>query len=108
SLTSDYATMREGLRMAGPLQYLHFLALVTASAVLTLACIRGTRSGVALALIGVQLASLAPLAATYNPIIDTRLLYPTPPAVARLQDDATGAPGRVLMSPNLASLSDLL
>ena len=107
SLTSDYATMREGLRMAGPLQYLYFLALVTASAVLTLAGIHGTGSGWALALIVVQLASLAPLAATYNPIIDTRLLYPTPPAVARLQDEASGAPGRVLMAPNLAMLYGL-
>ena len=74
---------------------------------LTLAGIRGGGSGWALALIMVQLASLAPLAATYNPIIDTRLLYPTPPAVARLQDEATRAPGRVLMAPNLAMLYGL-
>jgi hypothetical protein len=107
SLMSDYATMREGLRVAGPLQYLYFLALLTAAAVLTLAGIRGGGSGWALALIMVQLASLAPLAATYNPIIDTRLLYPTPPAVARLQDEATRAPGRVLMAPNLAMLYGL-
>jgi hypothetical protein len=107
SLTSDYATMREGLRISGPLQYLYFLALLTASAVLTLAGIRGSGSGWAVALIVVQLASLAPLAATYNPIIDTRLLYPTPPAVARLQDEATRAPGRVLMAPNMAMLYGL-
>jgi hypothetical protein len=107
SFMSDYATMREGLRIAGPLQYLYFLALLTASAVLTLAGIRGSGSGWALALIVVQLASLAPLAATYNPIIDTRLLYPTPPAVARLQDEASRAPGRVLMMPNLAMLYGL-
>jgi hypothetical protein len=107
SFMSDYATMREGLRMAGPLQYLYFLALLTASTVLTLAGIRGSGSGWALAFIMVQLASLAPLAATYNPIIDTRLLYPTPPAVARLQEDATRAPGRVLMAPNLAMLYSL-
>jgi len=107
SLVSDYATMRAGLRMAGPLQYLYFLALVSAAAVLTIAGIRGSGSGWALALIVVQLASLAPLAATYNPIIDARLLYPTPPAVARLQDEATRAPGRVLMAPNLAMLYGL-
>jgi hypothetical protein len=80
---------------------------VSAAAVLTIAGIRGSGSGWALALIVVQLASLAPLAATYNPIIDTRLLYPTPPAVARLQDEATRAPGRVLMAPNLAMLYGL-
>jgi hypothetical protein len=107
SLMSDYATMREGLRISGPLQYLYFLALLTASAVLTLAGIRGSGSGWALALIVVQVASLAPLAATYNPIIDTRLLYPTPPAVARLQDEAVRAPGRVSMAPNLAMLYGL-
>ena len=107
SLMSDHATMREGLRISGPLQYLYFLALLSASAVLTLAGIRGSGSGWALGLIMVQIASLAPLAATYNPIIDTRLLYPTPPAVARLQDEATRAPGRVLMAPNLATLYSL-
>jgi len=89
------------------LQYLYFLALLTASAVLTLAGVRGSGSRWALALIVVQLASLAPLAATYNPIIDTRLLYPTPPVVARLQEEATRAPGRVLMAPNLAMLYGL-
>ena len=107
SFMSDYATMREGLRIAGPLQYLYFLALLTASAVLTLAGIRASGSAWALALILVQLASLAPLTATYNPIIDTRLLYPTPPAVAQLQDEAGRAPGRVLMNPNLAMLYGL-
>jgi len=106
SLMFDYATMRD-LRIAGPLQYLYFLALLTASAVLTLAGVRGSGSRWALALIVVQLASLAPLAATYNPIIDTRLLYPTPPVVARLQEEATRAPGRVLMAPNLAMLYGL-
>jgi hypothetical protein len=99
--------MRAGLRIAGPLQYLYFLALLTVSAVLTLAGIRGGGSGWALALILVQIASLAPLAATYNPIIDTRWFYPTPPAVARLQGEASRAPGRVLMNPNLAMLYGL-
>jgi hypothetical protein len=107
SLTSDYATMRAGLRIAGSLQYLYFLALLTASTVLMVAGIRGSGFGWALALIAVQLASLAPLAATYNPIIDTRLLYPTPPAVARLQEEVARAPGRVLMAPNLAMLYGL-
>lgn len=107
SLMSDYATMREGLRISGPLQYLYFIALLTACAVLTLAGIRGSGSGSALALIVAQLASLAPLAATYNPIIDARLLYPTPPAVARLQDEAIRAPSRVLMAPNMAMLYGL-
>jgi hypothetical protein len=107
SFVSDYATMREGLKIAGPLQYLYFLALLTASAVLTLAGIRGNGSGWAPALIAAQLASLAPLAVTYNPVIDTRLLYPTPPAVARLREEAARAPGRVLMAPNLAMLYGL-
>ena len=99
--------MRAGLRISGAVQYLYFLALLTASAVLTLAGIRRAGSGWAVGLIVVQLASLAPLAATYNPSIDTRLLYPTPPAVARLQDEATRAPGRVLMAANLAMLYGL-
>jgi hypothetical protein len=107
SFMSDYPTMRAGLRIAGPVQYLYFLALLTAAAVLTIAGIRGGGSAWALALIMVQLVSLAPLAATYNPIIDTRLLFPTPPAVMRLQDEVSRAPGRVLMIPNLAMLYGL-
>jgi len=108
SFTADYATMRRlGLAAVSPTRYLWFLALFTASAVL---CVIGaSRRGVAwaLALIGIQLVGLAPLALTYNPVIDARLLYPTPPAVVRLQQEVAQAPGRVLMAPNLAMLYGL-
>jgi hypothetical protein len=105
SLAADYGTMvRAGLKVSGSLRYLWFLALLTVSAALTLTGIRRGGSAWALALIAIQLAGLAPLAMTYNPVIDTRLFYPTPPAVARLQQEATRAPGRVLMAANMPML----
>jgi membrane protein YfhO len=108
SLTADYGTMvRAGLKVWGSLRYLWFLVLLTASAALTLTGIRRGGSQWALALIAIQLGGLAPLAMSYNPVIDARLLYPTPPAVARLQQEATRAPGRVLMAANMPMLYGL-
>ncbi len=107
SFADDYATMIRGLKVSGALQYLYFVVLVTGCVALTLLGLRRGGIGWALALIAVQLASLAPLAATYNPVIDARFLYPTPPALAHLQQEATHAPGRVLMSPNLPMLYSL-
>src|SRR5215831_8329984 len=108
SFTADYATMsRLGLAAASPARYLWFLVLFTTSAAL---CVIGaSRRGFAwaIALIGIQLAGLAPLALSYNPVIDARLLYPTPPALTRLQQEVAQAPGRVLMAPNLAMLYGL-
>ena len=105
---ADYATMRRlGLGTVSPARYLWFLALFATSAALCL--IGASRHGFAwaLGLIGVQFASLAPLAWSYNPVIDARLLYPTPPALVRLQQEVAEAPGRVLMAPNLAMLYGL-
>jgi hypothetical protein len=106
---ADYATMRRlGLGTVSPARYLWFLALFTTSAALCLICASRRRGCAwALALIGVQFAGLAPLAWSYNPVIDARLLYPTPPALARLQEEVAQAPGRVLMLPNLAMLYGL-
>jgi len=108
SFTADYSTMRRlGLAAVSPARYLYFLALVTASAALILIAISRGGSAWAPVLIGVQFAGLAPLALSYNPVIDARLLYPVPPALARLQQEAAQAPGRVLMAPNLAMLYGL-
>ena len=93
SLATDYATMARGLQVSGAVQYLFFLALLTACATLVLVGIRRGGTGWALGLAAVQLASLAPLAATYNPVIDTRFLYPTPPALASLKERAPRRPG---------------
>lgn len=105
---ADYATMRRlGLGTVSAARYLWFLALFTTSATLCRSGASRRGSAWALALIGVQLAGLAPLAWSYNPVIDARLLYPTPPALARLQQEVAQAPGRVLMAPNLAMLYGL-
>ena len=108
SFTSDYATMRRlGLGTVSPERYLWFITLFTTSAALCLIGASRCGSAWALALIGVQFAGLAPLAWSYNPVIDARLLYPAPPALVRLQQEVAQAPGRVLMAPNLAMLYGL-
>jgi hypothetical protein len=108
SFTADYATMRRlGLAWVSPARYLWFLALFTTSAALCLLGLSRRGSAWALALIGVQFAGLAPLALSYNQVIDTSLLYPTPPALVHLQQEVAQAPGRVLMAPNLAMLYGL-
>jgi Bacterial membrane protein YfhO len=108
SFTADYATMRRlGLAAVSPARYLWFLALFTSSAALCLVGLSRRGSAWAVALIGIQFAGLAPLALSYNPVIDARLLYPTPPALVRLQQEVAQAPGRVLMAPNLAMLYGL-
>jgi hypothetical protein len=105
---ADYATMRRlGLGTVSPARYLWFLALCTTSAALCLIGASRRGSAWALALIGIQFAGLAPLAWSYNPVIDARLLYPAPPALVRLQQEVAQAPGRVLMAPNLAMLYGL-
>ena len=108
SFTSDYATMRRlGLGAVSPERYLWFITLFTTSAALCLIGASRRGSAWALALVGIQFAGLAPLAWSYNPVIDARLLYPTPPALVRLQQEVAQAPGRVLMAPNLAMLYGL-
>ena len=97
----DYATMRLGTKISGVWNYLAFLTLITASAVLALTGLRRGGMSWALTLVGIQLASLAPLAATYNPVIEGRLFYPTPRAIARVQYDAGREYDRVLMAANL-------
>ena len=105
---ADYPTMRRlGLGTVSPARYLWFLALFTTSAALCLIGASRRGSAWALALVGIEFAGLAPLAWSYNPVIDARLLYPAPPALARLQEEAAQAPGRVLMAPNLAMLYGL-
>jgi len=79
----------------------------TTSAVLCLIGVSPRGSTWALALIGIQFAGLAPLALSYNPVIDASLFFPTPPALVRLQQEVAQAPGRVLMAPNLAMLYGL-
>jgi hypothetical protein len=108
SFAADYATMRRlGLAEVSPARYLWFLALFTTSAVLCLIGFSRRGSAWAPALIGIQFAGLAPLALSYNSVIDARLLYPTPPALVHLQQEVAQAPGRVLMAPNLAMLYGL-
>lgn len=88
-----------------------FVVLVAAAAVLALAWLRcpehGRRWGGAL--VAVQLASVLPLAWTYNTSVDARWLYPTPPVLARLRAETASDAARVLLvQPNVSALYGLL
>ena len=65
-------------------QLLLTLGGLTLTAVALLGWLRDGHARWGIALAVVQVASLAPLAATYQPIRDTRWLYPTTPALAWL------------------------
>jgi hypothetical protein len=83
-------------------QFLAFLVALTASAILLLRWLADGRARWGVALAAVQVASLAPIAATYLPVRDARWLYPTPPAVAWLQRHAGGA--RAVMADHVGFL----
>jgi hypothetical protein len=83
-------------------QFLAFLLALTAGAVLLLRWLGDGRARWGVALAAVQVASLAPVAATYLPVRDARWLYPTPPAVAWLQQHAGGA--RAVMADQVGFL----
>jgi hypothetical protein len=91
-----------GLSLARPIavQYGMFLALLTLGALAALrlsAARRRVALDAAIALVAVQLAGTVELAATYNPIIDTRLFYPpAPPALRHVQAETAREPGRVM------------
>jgi Bacterial membrane protein YfhO len=82
-------------------QYLWLLLVSTAATIVILRMIHGgsapPSSWVALA--GVQLVALLPLAVTYNPVVDSRLLdYSPPPVVKHLQARSALEGGRAVFS----------
>lgn len=80
-------------------QYPWFLLLLTLAAVLLLKILYAAGATVRLwlGLGAIQLASLLPLAATYNPVVDARLLHSEPPpAVRHLQTLSASDPWRVM------------
>lgn len=106
----DYPMLaRQSRTVAVILQYLAFLVLVTAGAVLLLRWCRGGdrawRWGLALG--GVELLSVAPLALTYNPVIDVQWFYPATPAIEYLQREVARDHGRVVLGFNVAMLYGL-
>jgi hypothetical protein len=86
-------------------QYALFAVGLTAGSLLLLRWLVDGRARWGLALAIVQTLTLAPLAASYQPVRDTRWLYPSPPAIAWLQQHA-GA-GRVLMADHVGLLYGL-
>ncbi len=106
--TWSHWTLAERAAMRVPLwaQYAWFLLLLTLAAVLLLRLLRaaGAAPGLWAALAAVELASLLPVAATYNPIIDTRFLdLGPPPAVRHLRERAARDHARVLFSTGLGA-----
>lgn len=99
-LVRDRAVLAHGTRAVSLVfQYLAWLALLTlaALAALRIRCAGGAVPGACLALVVAELASVLPLAATYNPVVGAHLVYPpAPPAVRHLQTANREDPGRVL------------
>ncbi|MBI4245894.1 MAG: hypothetical protein HY614_01770, partial [Candidatus Rokubacteria bacterium] len=86
-------------RISPFLQYLAFLVLAAGAALAALWLGRPATPAAAAALLVAQLASTAPLAATYNPVIDRATFYPAPPpAVRHVQAAEVREPGRVLFA----------
>ena len=83
-------------------QFLVFLVALTAAALLLLRWLADGRARWGVALAAVHVASLVPVAATYLPVRDARWLYPTPPAIAWLQQQAGGA--RAVMADHVGFL----
>jgi len=106
----DYPVLaRQDRTVAVILQYLVFLVLVTAGA---LVLVRWCRGGAhawrwGLALGGIELLSVAQLALTYNPVIDVRWFYPATPAIEYLQRQVARDDGRVMLGFNVAMLYGL-
>lgn len=98
---ASYDALAARMPMMVPLwaQYLWFLLLLTLAAVLVLRLLRAAGMGARLwlGLGAVQLASMLPVAVSHNPVIDTRLLYPGPPPLAKhLQARTAQDHGRVM------------
>jgi len=93
-VVQDYSLLaRLGLVYAAAAQYVLFLVLL---AVAALAALAPSRSRAVWLLLAVQIAALAPTAATENPTIASSLFYPEPPAIAHLRTRA-GEHERVLL-----------
>lgn len=93
-VVQDYPTfVRLGLVGATAAQYVLFLVLL---AVAALAALASPGSRAIWLLLAVQIAALAPTAATENPVLAMSLFYPEPPAIAHLRAQA-GRHERVLL-----------
>jgi hypothetical protein len=97
------------LRFSPLVQYAVFLALVTVASLLVLGLLRqpaSTWRWVVLAV--VQVASTAPLAVTYNPVIDAGHFYPgPPPVIAHLRSAQARDEGRVMFAGDELQLAPL-
>lgn len=93
-VVQDYPMfLRAGLIYATAAQYVLFLVLL---AVAALAALAPAGSRAMWLLLAVQIAALAPTAATENPTIASSLFYPEPPAITHLRARA-GAHERVVL-----------
>jgi Bacterial membrane protein YfhO len=87
-----------------PLQYAWFVAGAAAAAVCVLRRLRPDSShGWDAGLVAVQALSALPFAVTYNPVIEARWFYPTPPLLGALQD-ATRDLSRVVVAGSTGSV----
>lgn len=111
ALVTDWPThARLGAGVAAPGRYAVFLVLLTAAAVRTVMLPEALHPrSLLVGLVVIEVASLVQLAATYNPVMSARLLYPPPtPALRFVQAETARDGGRVsLPLPNMAKLYGL-
>ena len=87
------------------LQFVALLAALTAATLVLARRLRGDDGRWTVALVALQLLSLAPLAMTYNTAVERRWLYPTTPALRWLSGHA--GDGRVLLPGHVGLLYGL-
>jgi hypothetical protein len=100
--------LTKGLVRYTAVQYAMFFLLLATATLVTLRLPRTDTSGTQLAaiLLGIELLSFLSFVPTYNPVIRSKMFYPTPTALKYLQDDKSLF--RVLLPfPNLGDVYDL-
>lgn len=119
AITKGWAILLVGIGLAAMLNldesrqaklwphYAWFVATLTTAAIVVLVRVRagaGRRS--AIALVVVQAVSALPFVVSYNPVIDARRFYPTPPLLTRLQS-ATRDGSRVTLTGSTGTVYGL-
>jgi hypothetical protein len=104
-VASDHFTALDAtLKRSIEAQYLWCVVLLFAATLAALGWLRSHRPAWWIGLVGVQLASLLPLAATYNPVTDARWLYPETPALLALRTATAADRSRVLLGQHNVSM----
>lgn len=103
-VSDHFAALDAGFKRSITTQYLWCVGLLFVATLSALGWLQARRPVWWLGLAGVQLASLLPLAATYNPVADARWLYPETPALHALRTATAADRSRVLLGQHNVSM----